>query len=253
MPVDRTERSGSPNFFFIIGGQRCGSTMLRRALSEHPEIRFLEPERPEPKTFLQGDAPVSASQYAQRFGEPIGHVLGEKSTSYLDRPDSAERIHDALPGARIVAIVREPLARAVSHYRFSVENRAETLDMAAAFTPDAEARSYDVKRYSVSPFRYLARGRYADLLQRWVDVFSVSRVHVVVFERLVAEPETLALVHRYLGIDPRTSTNLSVVNRARGPTPELSGERTRDIRRSFVDSNRRLARMFGLDLDVWGE
>jgi hypothetical protein len=227
--------------------------MLRRALAEHPEIQFLEPEWPEPKSFMQSDAPVTASQYTERFGERVGRVLGEKSTSYIDRPDSAARIDNALPGARIVAIVREPLARAVSHYRFSFQNRAETLDLATALTPGAEARSYDAERFSVSPFHYLVRGRYVEHLQPWVDVFGLSRVHVVVFEELVAEPATLARVHRHLGVEERPPKSLGAVNPAGGPLPAIGNDQVRDIRRSFAQSNLELSRLFGINLDAWGD
>jgi hypothetical protein len=251
MPSNRLEAGQATSFFVIIGAQRCGSTMLRRALADHPEIQFLEPEWPEPRSFMRSDAPVSADEYRERFGKCVGRVLGEKSTSYIDRPDSAARIANALPGAKIIAIVREPLARAVSHYRFSFQNRAETLDLAEALTPEAEARSYDTERFSVSPFHYLIRGRYIEHLQPWVEVFGLSRVHVVVFEELVAEPATLSRVHRYLGVEERPPQRLGVVNPAEGPIPALGRDRVRDIRNSFAETNLELARMFGINLDTW--
>lgn len=250
---NRGEAGRSPGFFFIIGGQRCGSTMLRRALAKHPDIQILEPERPEPKSFLASDIPSSASQYAARFGERFGRVLGEKSTSYLDRPDSAAKIKCVLPGAKIIVILREPFARAVSHYRFSVLNGAETFDMERAFSPEAEERDFDTTQFSVSPFRYLARGLYADFLRPWVDAFGVSRIHAVVFEQLIAEPTTLARVHRFLGVEEQPSQDLDIVNYSRGPTPELRNERVRDIRHSFLESNLRLSGMFGIKLDEWQE
>jgi hypothetical protein len=200
---------------------------------------------------MRSDAPVTATQYTERFGGCVGRVLGEKSTSYIDRPDSAVRIENALPGAKIIAIVREPLARAVSHYRFSFQNRAETLDLAAALTPEAEARSYDTERFSVSPFHYLMRGRYIEHLQPWVDVFGLSRIHVVVFEELIAEPATLSRVHRYLEVEERPPKTLGVVNSAGGPIPALGGDQVRDIRGSFAETNLELGRLFEINLDAW--
>lgn len=227
--------------------------MLRRALAEHPDIQFLEPERPEPRTFLASDTPLNASQYERLFGQRTGSTLGEKSTSYLDRPDSAATIAKALPEAKILAIVREPWARAVSHYRFSVQHGAETLDMASAFTAEAERRPYDSARYSVSPFLYLARGRYVGLLQPWLDTFGVARLHVVVLEQLLQRPALLASVHRFLGVEERPGPSLAIANPSSGPTPEIPADRIREIRRSFVESNRELAARFGLDLEAWRE
>ena len=70
----------------IIGGQRCGSTLLAHLLADHPDIRLAQPERPEPKFFLRsGDH----DEY-HRLHFPIeAPLLLEKSTTYLERPESA--------------------------------------------------------------------------------------------------------------------------------------------------------------------
>ncbi len=251
MPDSGTDHRPAPRFVFIIGGQRCGSTLLRRVLNTHPDIRFLEPERPEPRSFIGTTAPRSASEYLSRFGNIDVSVFGEKSTSYLDRPDSAAAIHDAIPDASIIAIVREPSARAVSHFRFSSSHGAENLPIEEALTSDAEVRPYDVTKYSVSPYSYLKRGRYAELLEPWLDEFGASRMRVVELERLGTDTTVIEGIHDFLGVDPLPVTRLEVVNSSQAPVPSLSPSLLQELRASYEPHNHRLAEMFGLDLTVW--
>jgi hypothetical protein len=237
--------------FFIIGGQRCGTTALRRVLASHPEVAVLEPESPEPKTFLRDGSSPSASEYLARFGTSAA-AYGEKSTSYLDIPSSAGRIQATFPDARVIAVVRNPIERAISHYRFSVDNGAEGLDARQALTKEAERRPFDRIRYSVSPFLYLTRGEYVNALQPWVDVFGVNRVLVVVLERLLTDASALNAIHLFIGVDPTLGDAFERANASRSDVPALDDAFVGGLRDHFTPFNRSLHEQFGLDLQSWG-
>src|SRR5712691_8572726 len=106
--------------FVIVGAQRCGTTYLYRLLDEHPEIEMAKPLRPEPKFFLDDDRfPLGLSYYESQFFSEAGpRVRGEKSTSYIESDVAAQRIKATLPGAPMVAVLRDPVERAISNYRF---------------------------------------------------------------------------------------------------------------------------------------
>src|SRR5258708_4853167 len=115
--------------FFIIGAQRSGTTYLYELLDEHSSVSMAKPKRPEPKWFLD---PQKIKQGAKAWREPFfrgipAGFFGKKGTSYLEHPEAADAIMSVFPGARLIAILREPFARAVSNYRFSVENGSESL------------------------------------------------------------------------------------------------------------------------------
>jgi hypothetical protein len=211
---------------------------------------MLDPEFPEPKTFLHRGSHPSAHEYLARF-ETEALAYGEKSTSYLDVPSSAERIKEALPGARIVALVRNPVERAISHYRFSVDNGAEVLDARLALTKEAERRPFDHTSFSVSPFHYLTRGEYVDALQPWVEVFGEDRMLVVVLERLLTDASELESVHRFLGVDPNLGGVFERVNASRSETPTLDTEFVEILHDHFTPYNRALMARFGLDVGQW--
>lgn len=245
--------------FVIAGAQRAGTSSLWRLLDGHPEIRMARPLRPEPKYFLdEGAWRRGAGSYRSRLfpGGSRRELHGEKSTSYLERPEAALRIRHVLPEARIVLVLRDPVERALSNYWFSVESGVETLEMEEAFAREEERReSYDRRRFSVSPFAYRARGLYDGLLTPWETAFSPDQLKVVLFERLLGaahDAEELAGLLRFLGVVETAGTGrapprLGPALRHRPAPSELC----RELAAGFRDSSLAVARRHGLDLSCW--
>ena len=246
---------GAEDPFFIIGAQRSGTTFLYELLDEHPDVAMAKPKRPEPKWFLD---PQKAVQSGQAWNESLfqgasARLRGEKGTSYLEHPEVADAILRVFPGARFIAILREPSARAVSNYRFSVENGSESLPIGEALTPEAEKRHYDPKKFSVSPYSYLRRGLYADYLAPWTDRVTSSRLHVMVLEELLAGRGAFDQVCRFLRIDPFEPKGMSrIVNAAVEPIPEMSEGLKANLREYFREPNSRLKQFLGRPLELWG-
>jgi hypothetical protein len=245
---------------FIIGGaQRSGTSFLVRALDRHPAIEFARPLRPEPKFFLRPEsARATLADYQALFPAPRGAawaLRGEKSTSYLDRVEAAPRIRRLLPAATLVFVLRDPVERALSHFRFSVEHGVETATMEEAFLREPERRDrYDAARFSVSPFAYVSRGCYEPRLRGWEEHFSGDRLILLLFEDLARDPD--AVVRRLIGRLGADATELDDL-----PPSEPEDDRAREdaltpeLRRFLVEiyrePNRRLAERYGLDLSRW--
>ena len=249
-----TSTAGS-NRFFIIGAQRCGTTTLAELLDRDPRVEFARPLRPEPKFFLDEALAARGTDYYERtyFSDSGALRRGEKGTSYIESAEAARRIARAYPAARILAIVREPVARAVSNYRFSIAGGMEDLLPEEALTPGAEERPFDPSRVSVSPFHYLRRGRYMEHLSSWLAQFPRDQLHVEVLEELVEDPSGIDRVFSFLGLDPPSdSARLEPANAATaGPPPDLPAELLRRMRDAYVEPNRALERFLGRPLDVW--
>jgi hypothetical protein len=242
--------------FFIIGAQRSGTTYLYDLLSEHPDIVMARPKRPEPKWFLDPAKAVLGPQAWEKAlfpgvtSEP--KMLGEKGTSYIENPQAAAAILSVFPEARSIVILREPVARALSNYRFSVENGAESAKAEEALDPNGPERPYDRKKFSASPFAYLRRGHYVDYLEGWARTFPKERTHVVLFEELTTGPKALEGLCDFLGLPHyRPETLGKVVNAAAEPMPELSPQLLQELRRHFEEPNQRLEKLLGRSLSVW--
>lgn len=117
--LDTLSQSRRPEFF-IVGGVRSGTTALARYLAEHPGI-FI-PDVYEPSHFARDIWPegpyADRSRYLQLFADcgDAALVLGEKSTAYSISPGALDAIMEFNPAAKIIVMVREPIAMAASFH-----------------------------------------------------------------------------------------------------------------------------------------
>jgi hypothetical protein len=241
----------------IAGAQRAGTTFLYHLLDQHPQIELARPLRPEPKFFLQEELyQQGLAAYHRQFFQlrPAAAVLGEKSTSYMEHPAVAGRIRDLLPEAKLLFLLRDPVERAISNYWFSFDYGAEHASLEEAMTREAEqVAEYDRERYSVSPFAYLRRGLYLELLEPFLQCFPRSNIMILVFERFIRGEQEIGKVFRFLGVDPEFCPQPSAemrnatVGRRQGPSPSLR----RRIVEYFRAPNHALALRCDLDLSCW--
>ncbi len=236
--------------FIVIGAQRSGTTWLHDLLAAHPDIAMARPARPEPKVFLREDAVSLADYHDEFFGHARSNdVLGEKSTSYLGSAAAPSRVQATLGGPQIVVQLRDPLARAVSHWKFSRQHGLEDLTLTQALRADLHGtdRSWDRHRYSVSPFAYVTRGRYADMLALWTQRFDV---HVQFLEEMRENPARLGSLYRWLGVDDtvRPQEWDSRPNASIRPDEPLDPELVEELRDYYAASDAALTGLLGRDV-----
>lgn len=234
----------------VIGGQRCGTTYLHAMLEAHPGIAMARPARPEPKVFMSGELAARGIEWyrATYFAHATTEtLLGEKSTSYLEDPDAAARAASMLGAAEIVVQLRDPVARAVSNWRFSTRHGLEERPLAEALVENLDGpRAWDREVSSVSPFAYLERGRYVDYLEPWYASFP-DTMHVRFLEDVTADLATADDLYAAVGVDPsfRPPAQGRRVNESEGPAPELDEDLVRRLRGYFEESDSRLTERLG--------
>ena len=150
----------------VIGGApRSGTTFLAELLGKHPEVYMAKPLVPEPKICLRelpgGDASYGEA-YARLFASaPHGAVLVEKTANYFENEAARERLARVLPSANFVFVLREPVARAYSNWKWSKKNGLETLSFSEAVALEGKRPNpLGPEREAARPFDYMLRGRY---------------------------------------------------------------------------------------------
>ena len=163
------------------------------------------PPSPEPKVFCDAArADLGRGWYLRTW---FAHarderLLGDKSTSYLEDPRAPARAARMLGEVHVVAVLRDPVQRAVSNWRFSTQHGLEKRPLEEALLADlAGDQPWDRDSTSVSPFAYLRRGRYLDYLAPWSSTFP-DTTHVLFLEELLAETAVLTRLFSDLGVDP---------------------------------------------------
>jgi hypothetical protein len=205
----------------IAGVNKAGTTSLFVSLAARPDVaaavvketRFFLPAR-------YGLAVGTAADYASYFPDRPGLRL-EASPSYCYGGRAvAERIAATVDDPRIILVLREPVARAISFFTFQKARLRLPADLDLAGYLEAADRlgPEAFTDPDNEPWFAVGGGRYADWLPDWYDVFGTERVHVVFFEDLVADSgRVLGAVTDRLGLAPSSSADaLSSENRTTG-------------------------------------
>jgi Sulfotransferase domain len=236
--------------FLVIGAQRSGTTYLRTLLEAHPDVAMNRPPRPEPKVFLSAELTgrglgwYRSTYFAHVTNETL---LGEKSTSYIECAEAADRAVEMLGDAAIVVLLRDPVERAVSNWQFSTENGYERRPLEEALRANLLAsHPWTPGETSVSPYLYLERGRYVTYLPPWTTAFP-DGVRVLFLHDLLTQKQTLADVYAHLGVDAEFVPDCwgAPINQSSEPAPELAPGLEDELRAYFAVSDEALARLLG--------
>jgi predicted ATP-grasp superfamily ATP-dependent carboligase len=208
-----------PNFF-IVGAARSGTTSLDRYLHQHPEI-YMAPKK-EVNFYTADHFPSTGpgddrinrgviqhkDQYAQLFAGVAGErAIGESSVFYLCYSGTAERIAQAVPDAKIIMVLRDPVERAFSAYMYLVRDGREHLGFVEALSQEEERRQKGFEPM----WWYKELGLYYRQVKRYLDVFGTQRVKVLLYDELFADPEAaLRDIFTFLGVKDNVVVDTSV-------------------------------------------
>lgn len=230
----------------VLGAMKSGTSSLHHYLVQQPGV--IEPLRKEVHyfdlNFARGEAWYRA--HFGRDGEPGLNL--DSSPYYLFHPAVPQRLHAVLPGAKLVALLRDPVRRAYSHYWHERDKGRETLSFEDAVAAEAERLGDAQRRLADGTlehsrdhqhFSYLARGRYAEQLDRWFAVFPRAQLLVLRFEDLARDPlGVLNVTLDFLGLPRAEAVSLEARNTRRYPA--MAQATAAQLQEYFEPHNRRL-------------
>lgn len=178
--------------FIIIGAQKAATTSLHYYLRAHPEV--FTPEFKETNFFAkEGNWYRGLDWYRSLFleGRSSGAThVGDISPGYTMFPYFAgvpERIASVVPEAKLIYVLREPVARTHSAYLQELSDGLERRPLHEA----------------IFDGRYLLVSCYALQIEQYLEHFDRSQLLVLRSEDLAAQPaKTLSQILAFLGLDP---------------------------------------------------
>jgi hypothetical protein len=193
-------RRGTLPTFLIIGAMKSGTTSLFRHISAHPEV-FGAPGKE--LHFFDEHFTRGAAWYAEQFDHSGSEVVaGEATPNYMYDPIAVGRIASLIPDAKLIAILRQPVDRAYSHYLHNRERGRETLSFEDAIAAES-VRLEQQSHVDGTPllYEYLDRGRYARQLDLVAQHFPPHSLLVLLTDDLKNEPQrTYQQVCAHLGV-----------------------------------------------------
>jgi hypothetical protein len=192
--------------FIGLGAQRAGTSWIYSCLYEHPniclpvkEVHFFSRERNWSKGYEWYEAIFEKC--------PQDAKTGEFSTSYLSDPATPERIHEHYPDVKLIACLRNPLDRAYSNYLNDI--------MAGVVEPEVTFGEV-LKEHP----GYIERGRYATHLKRYLQVFSMDQILMLIYEDSLENPMSfITTIYEFISVDPSFVPSMvdTIVNKGRVP------------------------------------
>ena len=265
--------------FLIIGAQRAGTTTLYTYLRRHPdvasprhadsslywskELHFFDENFWRGLDWYRAFFPLRARQRtARRLGRDL--VPGEGTPYYLFHPAVPARVAATLPDVRLIALLRNPVERAYSHYQLMAKTGREKLSFEEAIEvepkrlagvdevlmgerPAPEGDGDRRQRQQHHRHRaYIGRGLYADQLERWFEHFPREQLLVLRSEDFLARPDDIyAEVFDFLGLRPWQVRDYEPQNI--GAYAPIDPELRARLEERFAEPNARLAQLLGRD------
>jgi hypothetical protein len=260
---------------------RAGTTALARQLGEHPDV-FMA--RQKEVHFFDQHYGRGLAWYERHFVEADGAAaIGEATQSYLYDELALQRIAAVLPDIRMIALLRDPVDRAYSHYWLNRSLGMETASFEEAVADEERRlREHPDKR---NAFSYLSRGRYVEQLSRIRWVLPEAALQVLFFEELRDTPlELFRTACEFLEIDPSFAPRtlgrrvngqvrfrsarvrrrvkegpywlrriVATINTRQASYPPIDDVTRRRLNAYFAAEREALGRLLGRDLPHWGE
>jgi hypothetical protein len=223
--------------FLGIGAQKAGTTSLHEYLRTHPEL-FL-PEAKEQPFFTVDSAYEEGWDSFARVafdGAPAGRRYGKITPHYMAGPVAwsdatavaeiepasavtARRISEQFPDVRLIAMLRDPVERAISSYWQTtlLGDDRRTLDEALGEELAPEALE-SARRRPADGHQHIVAGEYGRILDDYLRFFPRERLFVGSMAVLGTEPlALLGELFRFLGVgDGHVPPNLGVRYQVRG-------------------------------------
>jgi hypothetical protein len=243
--------ANDPSVSFIIAGvQKAGTTALFDYLSEERGVALSNPKEVH---FFDDEAqdwsrPDYAAYHAN-FPAADGRLRGEATPIYVYWPNSLERIAAYNPAIRLIVLLRDPVARAWSHWKMEYARGAETQPFAWCIR-EGRRRLLDAEPWGHHrEFSYVERGYYGEQMERLFGLFPREQVLVLRAEDLsIAPGPALAAVRGFLdlpaGVDP--SPRRVHVGRDMDYGGHLTGEDASFLRALYATDQARLAALTGI-------
>lgn len=244
--------TGALPTFLIIGAMKCGTTALHRLVGRHPDVAVSTPKElnfffgaspPPPDAddpWLTGNHWRGRHWYTGHFPADAP-VRGEASPGYTSpsHPNVAERVAALVPGVQLIYLVRDPIQRAVSQHHHHRRDRAEHRPLREALLDPHS--------------QYVARSRYHERLQPFLDRFPRDRILIVATEDLRTRPaETVAQVLRFLGAVPGALEPADLPDPSEVRAPNGLDHATRDrLAELLRDDANRLRAVAGRPFPWW--
>lgn len=240
--------------FLIIGAQKGGTTALYYYLRNHPEIEmakekevhFFDDEN------IFATTPPNYSIYESQFANnKNARLFGEATPIYLYWNPSCKRILEYNPNIKLIALLRNPIERAYSHWNMEFKRKAEHANFDFCIENE-DKRLAEVHPLQHRVYSYIDRGMYADQIKRYKNQFSDDQLLFIKYEDFKKNPElTLLQIFTFLGVNPKTYNFIPSIHNDSNYTDALLSETRNRLVNLFTKNILEVEQLLKWDCSDW--
>ncbi len=230
-------------YLIIAGTTKAATTSVFNYLADHPKICasniketgfFLDPDYPLPAKYRLEDGLAKYESYFIHCS--ASHIRMEATPDYLYSPCTPQKIKTSLPLVKIIFVLREPIDRLVSWYRFAKQIAGLPAQVDFEQYVNSQLRNNGSSSCIEQHMRALEQGRYSVYLKPYLDLFEQDQVFIAQYETLKRDPaDVLDEVCLFAGIDPAFYVDYDF--RVFNPTQSMKSAR---LHRSYMEFRVRL-------------
>lgn len=231
--------------FVGLGTQKGGTTTLYELLNKHPQIYL-----PECKEVHYFDINYheSLEWYASHFIDvKEDELCGEITPYYLFHHKAAKRIHELLPNAKLIILLRDPVERTLSHIFHAQRRGFETLNLEKSIQAE-EKRLKSRGQDSMQKHSYVARSKYLEQIDRYEILFPKKNILIQKSETLFNEPNRVwEKVLNFLNLDYYPiPAMIPRANKGTNQAKEVSKSIREELRERLTETYYGIERKYGI-------
>lgn len=224
--------------FIGVAALRSGTTWISRCLAEHPQVCFSSKKE---INFFRRNY-VKGIKHHQSFFKGCllgGKIKGEYTAAYYISEEAARRIKKHFPDVKILACLRNPIERVLSHYRWMIRR--------------GEKVNSNIWK-ELSKHRFIPMyGFYYQHLSKFLKHFNQRNVLILIYEDALSNPaEFIKSIYQFLKIDESFIPPSLYKKINTTPKKGKMDKKTREnLRQLYKDDIKKLEKLLGRDLSFW--
>ncbi len=256
--------------FLIIGASKSGTTSLWNYLVQHPnvipnynnkkEIQYYDQKTIKGLSWYKAHFPTQREIIKIEKLLSNGKVcVGEATAGYLFHPTAPAQIKALTPNVKLIALLRNPVTRAYSHYQHELRMNRENLTFEEAIKmesyrlTESHEKIFSIKHYFCQErhdHSYLERGKYYEQLVRWYECFPKEQILVIKSEDFYNNPQDIYKeVLEFIGLPYYEKQEFEKLNQGNYevPTDANFAHIFKKLGEYFFEENQKLYELMGLN------
>lgn len=239
--------------FLIAGVQKGGTSSLYHYLRQHRQIVMSSVKEPhffDDEEQFVGEPDCRAYHALFRF-QPRARIYGEATPIYLYWSNAMRRASHYNPSMKVIALLRNPIERAWSHWKMEVGRGSDHVPFSVAIREEA-ARCREALPLQHRVYSYVDRGFYSEQIARSRRFFAERNLLFIKSEDFFAAPEkTIETILAFLDVRPTVLDTSIIYNRSVRGDSSIADSDRRFLIEVFRKDVERVESMLGWNCRDW--